>query len=201
MADVGSERDEAALAARFRDCDPDAVTEIYRRYAGSMYALSRWMLRDGTQAADAVQQAFLRAWRSAGAFDPSRRLSPWLFQITRRVCLDMIRRERRRPLQAELPDDIAVGSEDDAEAVERSWTRWEVRRAIDELPTREREVARLAYVEGLSNREIAARLGVPIGTVKSRTARTQARLCGTLAHLAPPRAARRSCRELMSSLR
>ena len=113
----------------------------------------------------------------------------------------MIRRERRRPLQAELPDDIAVGSEDDAEAVERSWTRWEVRRAIDELPTREREVARLAYVEGLSHREIAARLGVPIGTVKSRTARTQARLCGTLAHLAPPRAARRSCRELMSSLR
>ncbi len=185
MAENALDGDDAELAQRFRDGDEDAVRELYRRYSGAMYAAARWMLRDDSRAADAVQQAFLQAWRSAGGFDTSRPLSPWLFQITRRVCIDAIRRSRRRPVTTELTGEVDLDAGDGIAEVERSWTRWEVRRAIDRLPPRERDVARLAYVDGLSHPEIAGRLGVPIGTVKSRTSRAQARLSGALAHLAP----------------
>jgi len=217
MDEQGSDHDDALLAARFRDGDADAVAEVYRRYSGPMYAVARWTLRDATQAADAVQQAFLQAWRSAGSFDTSRRLSPWLFQITRRVCIDTIRHDRRRPTSTELPGDTMLGSVDDAESIERSWATWAVREAIDQLPPRERVVARLAHVEGLSHREIAVRLDVPVGTVKSRMSRAHERLARALAGLAPegyraaerdsgraaprPKTSRRPCREVMSSLR
>jgi len=218
MAELGTDDDDALLAARFRDGDADAVTELYRRYSGPMYALARWMLRDETVAADVVQQAFLQAWRSAGSFDTSRRLSPWLFQITRRVCIDTIRRDRRRPIPVELADDTMVGAVDDSERIEQSWATWQVRAAIDQLPPRERAVARLAHVDGLTHREIAVRLDVPVGTVKSRMTRAHERLAGALADLAPPgygatvgrdsgrpaapaKTSRRPCREVMSSLR
>jgi RNA polymerase sigma-70 factor (ECF subfamily) len=218
MAELGSDHPDASLAARFRDGDADAVTEIYRRYSGPMYALARRMLRDPTVAADVVQQAFLQAWRSAGSFDTSRRLAPWLYQITRRVCIDTIRRDRRRPIPVELADDAAVGSADDSEAIERSWTTWQVRAAIDQLPPRERAVARLAHAEGLTHREIAVRLDLPVGTVKSRMSRAHERLATALAGLAlpgygveagrdserggkPSKTSRRPCREVMSSLR
>jgi RNA polymerase sigma-70 factor (ECF subfamily) len=218
MAELGSDDNDASLATRFRDGDAEAVTEVYRRYSGPMYAVARWMLRDPTLAADMVQQAFLQAWRSAGSFDPSRRLAPWLYQITRRVCVDTIRRERRRPITAELADDTVLGAVDDTESIERSWAAWQVREAIERLPARERAVARLAHVDGLTHREIAVRLDVPIGTVKSRMSRAQERLAEALVGLAPPgyrdpagrdsergaprsRTSRRPCREVMSSLR
>jgi RNA polymerase sigma-70 factor, ECF subfamily len=185
MAEQAPDDDDAALAQRFREGDEDAVRDVYRRYAGAMYTSARWLLRDDARAADAVQQAFLQAWRSAASFDTSRPLSPWLFQITRRVCIDAIRRARRRPVTTELIGEGDLGAVDDTAEVERSWTRWEVRRAIGQLPPPERDVARLAYVDGLSHREIAGRLGLPVGTVKSRTSRVQAKLAGALAHLAP----------------
>lgn len=185
MAEKALDGDDAGLAQRFRDGDDDAVREVYRRYSGAMYAAARWMLRDDARAADAVQQAFLQAWRSVGSFDASRPLSPWLFQITRRVCIDVVRRSRRRPVTTELTDEVDPSAMDGMAEVERAWTRWEVRRAIDQLPPRERDVARLAYVDGLTHVEIAARLDVPVGTVKSRTSRAHARLACALAHLVP----------------
>ena len=183
MAEQAPDDDDAELAQRFREGDEDAVRDVYRRYAGAMYTTARWLLRDDARAADAVQQAFLQAWRSAASFDTSRPLAPWLFQITRRVCIDAIRHSLRRPATTELIDEVDFGSVDDT--AERSWTRWEVRRVISRLPPHERDVARLAYVDGLSHREIAGRLGLPVGTVKSRTSRVQAKLAVALAHLAP----------------
>jgi RNA polymerase sigma-70 factor (ECF subfamily) len=88
MGEQEVETAHAHLAARFRDGDADAVREVYRRHSGTMYAIARWMLRDPGHAADAVQQAFLQAWRSAATFDTSRPLGPWLAQITRRVAID-----------------------------------------------------------------------------------------------------------------
>ena len=74
---------------------------------------------------------------------------------------------------------------DDAASIERGWVAAEVRRAIDVLPPPEKSVARLAHIEGLTHREIANRLRVPVGTVKSRTARAHLRLARLLSHLAP----------------
>ena len=106
MARPDREPDDAALVAAFRAGDEDAVAVVYRRYAGPMQATARWMLRDHALAADAVQQAFLQAWRSADRFDADRPLAPWLFQITRRVCIDTIRATavaRSRPAWATTP--------------------------------------------------------------------------------------------------
>jgi RNA polymerase sigma-70 factor, ECF subfamily len=176
------DREDADLASRFRDGDPDAVRELYRRYAGALLAISRSMLGDPELARDAVQQTFIQAWRAASTFDPERKLSSWLYQICRRVCIDRYRQERR-PSAAltatgELVDVSLAGP-----SMERIWAVYEVRRAIDELPEPERVVMRLSHLDGQSYSEIADRLGVPLGTVKSRAFRAHERLTISLAHL------------------
>src|SRR3954454_6528535 len=158
-ATMSTTDDERVLALRFRTGDADAVREVYRRYAGRLHVLCRSMLGDPALVDDAVQQTFLQAWREASRFDARRPLSAWLYAIGRRVCIDEYRKASRAP---------AVGREDgeidgvvDGPSLERVWTVWEVRRAVDELPTDEREVVRLASLEGWSLPEIADHLGLP----------------------------------------
>src|SRR6478672_4795752 len=188
--------DQRDLALRFQTGDADAVREVYRRYAGRLHALCRSLLGDPALVDDAVQQTFLQAWRAASRFDAARPLSAWLYAIARRVCIDEYRKASRAP---------AVGREDDqidgvvdGPSFDRAWTVYEVRRAVDELPADEREVVRLASLEGWSLLEIAAHLGVPLGTVKSRSFRAHRRLTAALAHLraeagAEPAAPRHLC--------
>jgi RNA polymerase sigma-70 factor, ECF subfamily len=180
--------DDSALGERFRDGDEAAVKAVYRRFRGPLYALAYGLLRDPVESADAVQQAFVQAWRAAPSFDPSRSLAPWLFQITRRVCIDAMRRAGRLPAtnaSFDHPAEWVDGSMSTELTVERTWIQWEVRRAIDRLPLGEREVMRLAHVDGFTHAEIANLLNVPVGTVKSRTWRAHSRLTNALAHLAP----------------
>jgi RNA polymerase sigma-70 factor (ECF subfamily) len=176
--------DDPGLAVRFRDGDPDAVRAVYRRYAGSMLVLARSRLADPEQAHDAVQQALLQAWRAAASYDPSRPLATWLYSITRRVCVDLYRRDRRRPVLTETGD-APDGAVDDVapDGVERSWAAHEVRAAVDGLRPEERDIIRLAYFDGLSLPEVAERLGLPLGTVKSRSFRAYRRLGEQLGHL------------------
>jgi len=175
--------EEAELGRRFADRDPDAIRQIYRRYVGPMLVLARSLLADSDLAHDAVQQAFLQAWRAASRFDPDRPLSPWLFAITRRACIDLYRRERRRPVLTttgdapERPDPVIDGD------IERAWMVWQVREAIGTLAPEERDVIRLAYLEGFTLPEVAERLRIPVGTVKSRTFRAHRRLAHRLAHV------------------
>ena len=95
---------EAALAAGFRDRDEGAVRDVVRRYGAAMTVIARTLVADRHKADDAVQQAFLQAWRAAHTVDVSRPLGPWLHTITRRVCIDMYRRDRR----VAIPDSDAV---------------------------------------------------------------------------------------------
>ncbi len=185
MHGAAPDGDEVVLAERFRDGDEAALRTIYRRYAGRMHAIARAALRDRDAADDVVQQAFVQAWRAAGRFDPSRSLGPWLFQITRRACIDAFRHESRRPHRTR-DDDIASDlPAKDSPSIEQLWERWEVRRAIDELPPIERELVHLAHLQGLTQREISGQLGLPMGTVKSRTFRAHGHLRTALADLAP----------------
>jgi RNA polymerase sigma-70 factor (ECF subfamily) len=149
-----------------------------------MFALSRTLLADREHANDAVQQTFLQAWRAAARFDPDRSLSAWLHQICRRVCIDRYRRERRA---AEAITTTGTVGElvTDGPSMEGTWTTWEVRRAIDQLPDQEREIVRLAHLEGWSFSQIADLLHGPVGTVKSRSHRAHRRLASLLAHMAP----------------
>jgi RNA polymerase sigma-70 factor (ECF subfamily) len=164
MSTATIDRDDHDLAVRFRDGDPDAIREIYRRFAGPMFGLSRSLLADREHAQDAVQQTFLQAWRAASRFDPDRSLSAWLHQICRRVCIDRYRRERKAAAAITTTGSVAEFATD-GPSMEGTWTTWEVRRAIDQLPDPEREIVRLAHLEGWSFSQIAGLLEVPVGTV------------------------------------
>ena len=176
---------DPGLVNRFRAGDAEAVRAVYRRYVGPMLTVARASLRDPALADEAVQQAFVQAWRAASSYDPERPLSTWLYTITRRVCIDLYRRERRQP---DLTDsgELPAGATDVDEvsaAAERSWRAWEVRRAVDSLGEDEREVVRLAHLEGLSFPEVSERLGIPVGTVKSRSHRAYRRLSEQLQYV------------------
>jgi len=172
------------VAIRFRDGDTDAVQAVYREYGRLVYAVAHKVLGNKTLAEDATQQAFVQAWKAASSFDPSRDLGPWLATIARRAAIDVHRRESRRAAQA--LDDVAAGHPAVVTmppSAEQAYDVWEVRRAIDELPPDEREVVRLQHLDGLTHAEVAERLDVPVGTVKSRSFRAHKRLAGRLGYL------------------
>lgn len=178
------ERDDRDLGIRFRDGDPDSIRELYQRFSGPLRALSRSMLADPGHADDAVQQTFVQAWQASARFDPERPLVAWLYQICRRVCIDRYRRERRAAGALTATGSITE-LPTDGPSMERTWTVWEVRRAIDGLPPWEREIVRLTHLEGWSFSQIADQLRIPVGTVKSRSFRAHRRLADALAHLYP----------------
>jgi RNA polymerase sigma-70 factor (ECF subfamily) len=170
--------------ARFQAGEQDAVRAVYREYGGLVYAVALRTLGSRDLAEEATQQTFVKAWRAAASFDPTRELGPWLATIARRTAIDLHRHESRR--RAQPLDDVPAS--DPAlvtlpAGVDRDYDVWAVREAIDGLPAEEQEVVRLQHVEELSHAEIAERLGVPVGTVKSRSFRAHRRLAGRLGHL------------------
>jgi RNA polymerase sigma factor (sigma-70 family) len=170
--------------ARFRDGDPEAVRAAYATYGRLVYAVAHSILGERGLCEEATQQTFLKAWRAARKADPGRELGPWLATIAKRVSIDIHRREARRavrPLEAVPADDPGLVAP--AVAVEDAYDVWEVRRAVSLLPEDEREVVRAQHFEGLTHPQIAARLGIPVGTVKSRSFRAHRRLASELGHL------------------
>jgi RNA polymerase sigma factor (sigma-70 family) len=173
---------DTSTLAGFRNGDADAVKDVYRAYGGLVYAVAYRILGNPALAEDAAQQTFLQAWRAAGTFDVSRDPGPWLATIARRAAIDVHRRESARDHQSmDDPATSAVVAIPDG--AQRAYDVWEVRAAVDELPTDERDVVRLQHLEGLTHAEIADHLGIPIGTVKSRSNRAHRRLAQRLGHL------------------
>ncbi len=168
------------LIERFRVGDPEAVREVYREHAGAVHTVARSIVRDRELAADVVQQTFVKAWRAARTFEGNRQLAPWLYSIARHTAIDMLRSETKPTRGGHAPEtDVGV----EPETFERTWERFEVRRAIDALPDGEREVIRLSHLMGHTHEAIAEQLGIPVGTVKSRSGRAHKRLAAALAHL------------------
>jgi len=169
---------------RFRVGDPDAVRAVYREYGRLVFAVARNLLGSTELAEEAAQQTFVKAWRSAATVEPGRDLAPWLATIARRTAIDIYRQEVRE--KASTLDDVpeahpaVVAPEYD---IGRSYDVWQVRRALDELPEDERQIVQLQHLDGLSQTEVAARLNVPLGTVKSRSFRAHKKLAGKLGHL------------------
>lgn len=172
------------LRARFRRGDSDAVRAVYRAYGRLVFAVALRILGDRGLAEEVTQQTFVKAWRAAESFDEQRDLAPWLAAIARRVAIDVYRREAVRatdPLESVAPGHPElVTSPHSAEA---AYDVWEVRDAVAQLPPDEQEVVRLQHLEGFTHAQIAERLGVAVGTVKSRSFRAHKRLGALLGHL------------------
>ena len=159
---------DEALLALVGHSDDDALAELYDRYGRAAYALAVRILRDPALAQDAVQEAFLAAWRTAAGFDPRRgSASTWLMTLVHRRAVDVVRREDRRRADPLEDAPVAAGDSTDEE-VELREQRRTVQAALEVLTPAERESLELAYYGGLSQSEIAEKLGLPLGTVKSR---------------------------------
>ena len=189
--------DDRELVERVALGDESAFAAVYDRHAGLVYGSVVRFLGDREAAAEVVQDAFVALWRRADSFDArAGTLASWLVGIARNRAIDRFRAEGRRPQLERLHRDGEAGTGDDsrerrmiatetapdpAGIVTRRWTQSVVRTVVAELPEAEREVVLLAYGRGLSQSEIADRMGSPIGTVKSRTRRAMARLRTRLA--------------------
>jgi RNA polymerase sigma-70 factor, ECF subfamily len=156
------------LLGRVAGGDEKALAELYDRFSRVTYGLAVRVLRDRALAEDAVQEAFLAVWRTAASFDARRgSASTWVLTLVHRRAVDLVRREERR--RADPLDDVPVGSgEATDETAEVREQRRAVQAALAKLPTDQREALELAYYGGLSQSELAEKLGVPLGTVKSR---------------------------------
>jgi RNA polymerase sigma factor (sigma-70 family) len=186
-----------AELAGFRAGDPDGVRAVVQSYSGVVFAVANRVLRDQGLAEEAAQQTFLQAWRHGATFDTDRELAPWLATIARRAAIDIQRRERRRgadsldaPRYATDTQGSGPGRHDGDSALtelppsmDALWQAWQVRQAIDQLDPREAELVRLHYHGGLTHSEIAERLDLAVGTVKSRLFRAHRQLLLSLRHL------------------
>jgi RNA polymerase sigma-70 factor (ECF subfamily) len=169
-----------ALVARG---DREAFARLYDQYSEAAYSLALRVVRDRDLAADVVQEAFLAVWNQARTFD-SRRGQPstWILTVTHHKAVDTVRREERR--RADPIEEGYEGRDPGPPVEERAWlgvTRERVREALRRLPDPQREVLELAYFAGYTQSELAERLAVPIGTVKSRTFAAMAALRAELA--------------------
>jgi RNA polymerase sigma-70 factor (ECF subfamily) len=171
--------DEALVALVARG-DDAALGELYDRVGGIAYGLALRVLRDERLAEDAVQEGFVAVWRSAAAFRAERaKASTWILTLVHRRAVDLVRREERRraePLTEEMTAGAGLATEATEEAAWLRFERERVQAALQQLPDVQREALELAYYGGFSQSELAERLGVPLGTIKSRMFAGLARL-------------------------
>ena len=174
----GSEPSDSQLIERVADGDRRAFDELHRRYVRPVLGLAIRRLGDRGRAEDASQEAFVAIWRSARTYDPSRGSgAQWLYAVARNAITDG---QRRTPAPVAELEDGPGSDPDPSDQAEASWTTWRVHRALEVLPEHERPVIELAYWSGLSQSEVAEKLGIPLGTVKTRTRSALARLADAL---------------------
>jgi RNA polymerase sigma-70 factor (ECF subfamily) len=162
--------------------DQAAFADVYDAISGLVFGAVKRILRDPAMSEEVTQEVFVEMWTTAQRFDPDRGLvSTWAVTIARRRSIDRVRREQsqrnriekladRRPDSAPLTDDTAVAS------IEQQ----RVAQALAELPSDQRQIIELAFLDGLSHSAIADRLGLPLGTVKGRVRGGLQRLSGKL---------------------
>ena len=158
------------LLVRLQRRDPHALAELYDRYGQVVFRLILRMVRDAGVAEDLVQETFLRVWNRIGGFDSERgAVGPWLLAVARNRAIDYLRCQGRRIEstielnETEYPGLFADLSSD---TLNFDLVR-QVKRALDQLGSQQREAIEMAYFEGMSQTEIAQRMGQPLGTVKT----------------------------------
>jgi len=166
----GAAADHAALERMARG-DHDALAELYDRHARLVYSLALRIVRDQSDAEDVAQEVFSQAWRQAARYESSRgNVIAWLLNLSRSRAIDRLRGRRTRPEAA--ADSLALELPDLAQPIDEklalSGRASQIRAAVEELSVLQRMAIELAFYEGLTHVEIAERLELPLGTVKTR---------------------------------
>ncbi len=183
--DLPDAQDRALLAAHVTG-DREAFGRLVARHRDRLWAVALRTLADREEAADALQDALLSAYRGAGGYRGDAKVTTWLHRIVVNACLDRVRRSQARPT-VPLPDEGGPGElSDRRDALAGRDTALDVEQALAALAYDQRAAIVLVDLHGLPVEEAAAVLGVPAGTVKSRCSRGRARLAVSLGHLRNP---------------
>jgi RNA polymerase sigma-70 factor, ECF subfamily len=170
QAPVAALEDAAIVHAMARG-DSTALALLYDRYSGSMLALAQRIVGRGAEAEDVIHDVFLEAWRHAADYDTTRgSVKSWLLLRTRSRSLDVQKSARVSKQASSLDDAWLAELGDPTRDTTAGADQARIRQVLVALPPDQREVLLLGYFEGLSSSEIAERVGVPVGTVKSRVA-------------------------------
>jgi RNA polymerase sigma-70 factor (ECF subfamily) len=180
---------DAALLHRIGDGDESALAALYDRWFHRVHAIAFWILGDDDDAEDVVEETFWQAWRTAGRFDSRRASAPtWLTMIARSRALDRLRAQRRRIERtaagaSTLLEEFEQGGAPATLQPESSEAGRHIAEALGSIPVEQRQVLELAFFQGLSHAEIAAHMGQPLGTIKTRIRLAMDKLRGKLGSL------------------
>ncbi len=160
--------------------DPAAIAQLYDRFSSLVYRMAYQILPTRSDAEDAVQEVFIRLWRTADRFDPNRAaLVTWVMLITRRFLVDRLRRSRsaiRPSVLDEKHSTVAASSSGVGFSAEQQERMAALMKRIDQLPELQRVVVVRAYLNGQTLRQIGEELNTPLGTIKSALSRALVRL-------------------------
>jgi len=152
--------------AAIRAGDEQAMGQLYDRYSGIVYSVALRVLNESSAAEDVLQEVFLQLWRNPGAFDANRgSLGAWLAVIARHRSIDLLR--KRRPESGVEDVMIAIDTEMEDEAARKQLAE-RARAVMQTMPAEQRSALELAFFQGLTHSEIAAKTGEPLGTIKTR---------------------------------
>jgi RNA polymerase sigma-70 factor (ECF subfamily) len=179
--------DEAGLLEQCRRGDGLAWETLVRSYQSSVIAVTRHYLGDLEEARDTAQDVFVRLYENLDTFSGGDTFKPWLLRMARNASIDRIRRMKARPPARGVPvDDARLTSQGDPEESAAAAAREDLlHRALARIADHHREVVLLKEIQGLTVEEIAELLGLPVGTVKSRSARARLELAEVIRALEP----------------
>jgi len=167
---------DETLLQQIMQHNTEALAALYDRYAQTVYQLILRIVREPAVADELLQETFWQVWQKAEQFQERGSAAAWLCRIARNMSLDELRRQKARPQSLALSEqeyEAAFANRADQsrrveEAVDHAWTHQRLRQALEQLPAEQRLCLELAYFQGMSQREIAAHLDTPVGTVKTR---------------------------------
>ena len=181
--------DDATLLERCRQGDDLAWEALVRRFQGRVYSVACHYLRDREEARDVAQEIFVRVYEHLDGFHGDLAFLPWLLRLARNMCIDALRRRKARPPAEDVVIDgttpLAAAAPTPEEATASRAAGELVHRAMDRMSESDREILMLREIQGLPLDQIAALLGIPIGTVKSRCNRARIDLAARVRRLDP----------------
>lgn len=157
---------DAMLVSAIRSGDEQAMAQLYERYSPIVYSVALRVLGNTAAAEDILQEVFMQLWRSPDMFDARRgSLAGWLAVIARNRAIDLLR--KRRP-ESDITEVVIPVMQDLASGTEWSRALEKIRSALGSIPSPQRSALEMAFFEGLTHTEIAAKTGEPLGTIKTR---------------------------------